>query len=475
MPVYYDSKAIIPAPIVNIQKQYTKSGDGQNIGVVYAITITGTLVAYKGSPNSSGTFWTTTGYPPDEQLGETLRLKSIIGKQGGLRQLFANEGKILEIVPLDGSTPLSCNPRVIDIQFAEGIWFDRCDYTITLETDAFRQAGILVGEDSFQVNGNDNYISAADESWTIEEDDTRVGVNQKGFRLTHTVSATGKRFYDGTGNLPKQPWQYAKEWVTAQLGFSEITLQSFTSDILTTPTDEYNHIINESIDEKAGTFSVTETWLLANDSAIEDFSISTRISLDSGYTTVGIEGTITGLESNVSKYTNATTKFSSVLALLFSRAQSYSGYTLNPDALTQVIGRNPVTGVITYSYEYDSRPTNFISGARSENISIVDTEQADVFSQIAVPGRLKGPILQDIGTRTAFFRTVNIELIMTPPTSTNWTTIMASKPDTSSLVQAIKDTLTSVFQIFVESDENSWDPKSGRYSRQIRWIVEFDV
>ena len=43
---------LIPAPFVNITKNFDKQGDGEIIGVTYAISLTGTLLADRGSPLS---------------------------------------------------------------------------------------------------------------------------------------------------------------------------------------------------------------------------------------------------------------------------------------------------------------------------------------------------------------------------------------------------------------------------------------
>ena len=47
---------LIPAPFVQINKEYDRTGDGAVIGVRYGITLTGTLVAHRGTPDYSGLF-----------------------------------------------------------------------------------------------------------------------------------------------------------------------------------------------------------------------------------------------------------------------------------------------------------------------------------------------------------------------------------------------------------------------------------
>ena len=63
--VVYDSKAIIPAPLVSVTKVYRTAGDGGKHGVGYEISLAGTILPFRGSPSGSYTlgdpsdaFWT---------------------------------------------------------------------------------------------------------------------------------------------------------------------------------------------------------------------------------------------------------------------------------------------------------------------------------------------------------------------------------------------------------------------------------
>jgi hypothetical protein len=95
--IKYGFNAIIPAPIVNISKSYGRTGSQQKVGSVFNITLTGSVIPDKGSPNSSGVF---SDSPTDEAL--TDNMGQIMLKQEHLRQLFSTDGLLLEINP--------CNP-----------------------------------------------------------------------------------------------------------------------------------------------------------------------------------------------------------------------------------------------------------------------------------------------------------------------------------------------------------------------------
>lgn len=490
MAVLYGGKSIIPAPFVTIDKEYQKSGDGKHIGTRFSVVLRGTLVAQKGSPDKSKNFHTASGYPADDSFTDEANQyhTSILRKQEALRELFANEGQILEFVPWDGSASVKCYPRVSGMTFEEGNWHNVSTYTVTLEADEI--LGLPGGEDDFLVEGENLYISEADESWSLEFNDQPQGVDLPySFRLTHNVSATGKRHYDATG-VVSEAWVQAKKWVAARLGIDNSFLHTTEALQLTGDYGAFNHTRTENTNELTGNYAVTETWLVSKTDYLEDFTVSVRTSAESSLTTVGIEGSITGLEVRSSgfgtvvqtKWDNAEEQWNSLVSggTLLTRAQSYSGITLNTDPLTSNVSRNPVTGVISYNYEYDNRPSNCIAGARSETITIDDQNPADVFARIGVIGREKGPVLQAINTVTESKRTISIEVIMDPatgcPTNADAVEIYLAQAPTSAVNNILtafeNDLISKNTQVFVENDSVNWLPKSGRYSRTKTWVYQ---
>ena len=72
MPVLYEdssnndtASALIPAPFVNISKDYNKTSDGKKIGSTYTINLEGTILPDKGSPHSDATFYTSADGSPN--------------------------------------------------------------------------------------------------------------------------------------------------------------------------------------------------------------------------------------------------------------------------------------------------------------------------------------------------------------------------------------------------------------------------
>ena len=483
--IQYDGKRIIPSPFLSINKEYTKSSDGQIIGSIFNVSLQGTLVAFKGSPTSSGTWHTGIGYPNDETIDNDSRLSSIERKQEALRDLFSAEGKTLWVQALDATTPISGFPRVITIDIPAGQWYDTCPYTVNMEIDK------LGTEDTFT-----DYIRDAQESWAIETDERpeSIGHLARTYRLSHSVSATGKRRFDGSGNAVRQAWHEAENWVKARLGFDNTIALSSGINNLPSYYHGYNCIRTENIDERAGSYSATENWILMSGIAvIEDFTVTTNKSIDATETVVRIDGTITGFENRNSslqllptsgtRYQNANIKFAIASGLALTRAQNYSGTTLNVYPRSSIVGRNPVIGAINYVFEYDNRPSNLITNAKSEVISISDTVTGGrSFAEIFVLDRTNGPILQDLGTRPSFKRNLNIELVVERPiVSGHITSIrnafyvanprmaIATSGTINALITALNPAGIGINACHSDPPQETWDFLKGRYSYSRTW------
>jgi len=182
LPIY-----LTPAPFVNITKEFDKQGDGEILGARYAITLSGTLVADRGSPTHQGLFLNTAADHIHDLDGdgtsgaepERLWYKSIQRKQKALMRLVSKlyEGSYLEIDPPseDGTNGFKAYVRLesIDLPAHEPGNPYKSDYTINLSAD------VLIGPD-----GNsdlDNWpaagkwlVSSASETWGIEETDRSV-------------------------------------------------------------------------------------------------------------------------------------------------------------------------------------------------------------------------------------------------------------------------------------------------------------
>lgn len=507
--VVYDGKKLIPAPMVNLNKTYQVSEDGTKLGALWDITVNGRLVAFKGSPRSkidvtvsdsgfggpNNQFWIQPLDPPDETIPAESRLPAIIRKQEGIRLLFANDGKVFEILPEDGSPAMQLNPRIKNIEFVGGtpseiVWFDTCDYTITMEADLIflNDSPIGLGEDIFTVDntktGKPIFLTAANEDWSLEFGDV-----PNTFRLTHNVSATAKKHYNSVGVVEEEGWENASVWVHSRLGqdLEQLRFRFPASGFPGSNFGGFNHVLSEQISELGGQYSISETWLVASGdpdgNALEDFTVNTTFASEGQPADIiRIEGTVTGLsddgvffDAHNQKLANANSKFAVVQTKLLERAKSFSGIeSLSTLPRSKVIGRNPFTGVVNYSFEFEGGGAGckIIANALSEIITITDIGQGDVFAAIPVLGRSAGPILQDIGTKTAKQRSLSIEITV-PATGDctigNLANNIALKPN----VDVIVNELTPVgTQVFKASDQESWTWQTGRFSRNVSWTFE---
>ncbi len=468
MPVIYNSKKLIPAPFVSISKSYDVADDGTILGKTYNIEVKGKFVAWMGSPNAAGVLWDQSGYPPDDTFNADGLLKSILRKQDAVRKLFADQGKVFEIQPLDGSASMKCNPRVLRVEVPDGHWATNpTDYTVFLEASSLEING---AEDEADIE--DYKITKASDEWGIEILDEKLNT----YRLTHTASAIGKRFFESDGSESASPWENAREYVLSKIGLGLKASRMVAADVLDANTlQAFNYLRSQTLNELTGAFAVTETWLCYDPqggaAAYDEFQVSTRTSLE-GRTSVGVSGNITGLAQynnttrvlTISRWTNASAKWTSIGSSLLTRAQTISGVTLNPTALQTQVGSNQVAGTVSYDYEYDDRPTATISGARSEHIFQDDDNAADVFAKIPVMQQPIGPVMQDIGSKTEKHRTISITAQM-PAKTMSYT---PTRPSTSSILASYIPTGTHS-AVFVSRDQEHWDPYTGQYSRNTTW------
>jgi hypothetical protein len=482
----YGDYSFTPVPLINMDKQYTKTGDQTNIGTVWKVTLNGTLTPL-----------------PDGVGGIT----NVVNLQRALREAFAQEGLAFEVI-CGEDTLIYAYPRILSLSFPESPnnWVLTSPYTIELEYDDELS---VTGE--VLTSGEDNtlmplYLSSASENWSVEFVDDRAkytleledgpDTNPYALRLTHTVNAVGKRRYV-SGIVEAEGWEQARNWVIDRLGYDSNKVS--ISGVFNLDPDifaAYNHIRTNTTDELSGEFAVTETWLVVNPSgsgisgrALEDFDISVKSGVDNNATMISIQGQIAGLETrdygtgvgdfaiDETKYEAALDYWSVIRDRLYYRASeigsSIATRPVHITPLNSTISHNPPQGTINYTYEFDDRPCNYITGALSEQVEISDSYPTDIFARITVPGRNAGPILQSIDTVTENTRQVSIQAVMAVPSGCD--SIVAAvglspRTQVNELLCELQTDLTDNYgQVFKTVDNETWNPKTGSYSRNIQW------
>ena len=568
MPVQVDYQGstvqITPAPLVSVSTQILKNGAGEPFGVSYAITLTGTVLDNKGSPYAfygpSNTLYNfvgggsptvdgpygafSTASSATQQLvprGESLT--AVMSKQSALRALFATDGQKLAITDWNTGDPnFVCYPRVISVDFQEGAYVERADYTITLEADTLlfgdgdstssvENEGSLIASDGVARAGitesqllaslSGAFIADFSEDWAIEVDEAQGESVElpRSYRVTHNINATGKTHFGppptpGSSPIKYKAWEQAKKFVQHRLSENATEYPNIMGKIgsgtvnLVNTYRGFNHTRTENLSESAGTYSVSETWLIASGTAYENYNLSISSSTSAPFVSVSIDGNIKGLteyspsgfggsDLNVGSsgaYDNALIKyrlisnngFFGVGSDIYKRANNAVAVELNSQPKSISLGTNAYTGELTYNLEFDNRPTNIISGVLSEQISVNDTYPGDVFATIPVIGRSTGPVLQYLGSRTEYKRDVSINLLMDytnlPYTSGN--NLIRFKPSvvqpTAGQIQNLLAYLSpanepGIRKYFCSPPSETWNPKNGQYSFNISWTYELDT
>jgi len=478
----YGTYNISPVPFLALTRQLQTKADGTIIGCLFNARLDGTIYCPTG------------GFP------------AVIAKQQDLRQAFLTHGLLFKVM-CDSTELIKAYPRIagpIDFQETSDNWVFSTKYSVDLQWDD----ELVLNEASGLVPP---YISDTQESWSVEfvEDKAKyeftlpgsiTDANPYQVRITHAISAVGKKHYT-SGTLDKEAWEQAREYIVPRLGYNGSYLgASGVLNISSGNFTAFNHVRQNVVDISAGSYSVTENWIAINPSgsgvagrALEDFTVDVRKGIESDITTVSIQGSIQGLETrsygtNPGDFTISETKYAAASGYwaainttrIYPRAQLFAGSGLtrpiNTTPASRVVGHNPVNGLITYSYEYNDRPSNCITGAITESIMVTDNNPTDVFAEIGIPGRSAGPILQDMGTITSAKREVSIEAIMAPATgcaSVSGLFINNPRTQVATIINLFSGDLTSTHtQVFKHADSETWDVKTGRYTRQVGWTYQ---
>jgi hypothetical protein len=542
---------IRPTPLVSITCTPIKNKTG-TLGSSYDIVLTGTILADEGSPFSTGLHHNNYNRPLGETIsygggGDLPRLGSIFAKQNALRELFALEASRFEFAPAN-TPPIVFYPKLVSISFEEGVYVDLCRYTVNLRADSILKNNNQVyidssyAPDGYNVGNKTEIELIAEfgglvedfsETWSMEVDEgigeTRGDLgphNPRTYRLTRNLTATGRDGFIPSGNAATSRlygWLEARNFLKKSViqndsngGYAKYpnhTLGVSLSDYVISLTGVYsatNHTRTENIDKTAGTFSITDTWLLTSGIAYENYNLSINASIDSPFISASINGTIKGLSvipasgslyngitpstGTPSPFDNAKTKYFEVsnngtygiTSYIYKRACNAANTTLNSQPKSIALATNEFTGEITYNVEFDNRPTNFISGVLSESINVNDTYPGDVFAIIPVLGRTTGPVLQYIGGRTEYRRDVGIEILLDytdVPYSSGRNPLLLSKPSLREPIRSQLNTLIKqlspayepgVRKYFLNPPSESWTPKEGRYSINLSWTYELD-
>jgi len=476
-----------PVPMINFAKEYNKTEDGRILNTATKLSLNGMLAI---PPNSTGGIY---------QLNA---LKT------GLVTAFNQQGSTL-LLKCDNTNILSINPRILSLQFRDSSnnWLMSVPYSIELEYQDSASGEI----------SNAQYVDSVSNTWSIEpiEDQPYFTWSPSGiidsspylFKIIHHISAKGRAIYANTnvlaGSGNPDPYENARDFCNSNLGtVAEMLtlLNSPPANILNLRLYNYHRVQNA--DKWGGSYTVDENWMLyksmsgTHGYAIENFTVDIKQSDTNNIATVGIQGTIQGLERitltgidvlamahEETKYYNAQSYWNGVKSLLPVRAKyAYDVYmtgvtkSLNLAKTNKSVGVNPKNGTINYNYEWTNTPSPLIAGAISENISFDYSFPTDKYAMIDILGRKSGPVIQLLDSRTPYELSLNIDVVVDPVAGTlpsHFYLSNSSCPhdNVKVFLSLVESELSTQYTTLVKTqDKPSWNPKAGSYRRNVVWV-----
>lgn len=466
MSVKYNGQSLIPAPLVQIQRQLRRFDTESSTS--YNITLNGTIVNVGTSVDSPG-------------ASGGLQMGDILSEQKRIRGIFGNNstGGYLEILAPDtNSNAITAYCTVNDISFSPGVWVNRSDYSISLSTNS-------IGGDS----DTDSLLEDARETWQISP------LSDGRWNVTHNLTATGKHYFASSG-VAVNALANARNWVSARRytisngGFLTAfnpTVQTFLPSsgfIVSLPAsgNYWNYNCNEAEDPTGYSTNLTENWLYCpSGNYSENYSVTTSIDVENSLrATVSIAGEVIGnagsdQDFNTKSQNSKNVFETTVLPNLYLRASYYSpsGYTTDTIATAKQVTYERFTGAIRYSTVYSAYlGGKLIPNSLEENISVSDVAGNDISAQFGIPGR-PYPLFQNMHTKSAPQRNITINLRMKNTASGIYDaqSLLSSylaRPDTDFIINTLKP---SRGYYFLNNDYIEWNPTSKIYSRQVGWTI----
>ena len=557
---------LVPAPLVSFSRQTYNNIGRPQLGSDYSISLEGTLVPEKGNPYFAMTgtqpvdavlstdAWTQPSLvssagaanEPNYGYDENALLAATLRKQEKIRSLFANDSisgvasPIIVNITNWGETTkgLKFAAFVSDISFtSESRGVKPGSYSINLTCDSF----IDSANDGEFESSNDELkakyaITSVNEGFSISEGNqfnlrfAGEGVNttldsvNKVYNVSRNTTVVGAPRYDENGAyVSGEPWQQASGFLYEYLGSGIGIIPSGRampfSNFSSSGYKLANTVISEDIDKEGGSYTITENSIVYSGQPVihnVDVDVSTDASQKRS---VSIQGTIEGLNTEdpfsitTNKYSNAEAFNSGVNPTGYGNipsgyfyAKSLAGLSwLNPNFQSSSISRSPAAGVINYSYSFDDRPPNLVSGSIQETITVNDVYPGELFSATPVIGRNQ-PILQYLNSRSEYKRSLSINVTMSEQ-SQEWSygdaangywsgatqsniqkLFINDKPsnisipsgDLNAIFEAINPINDPNFTVrngkcFHSAPTENWDATSRSYSYSIEWVYEREV
>jgi len=517
--VTYGDYVFKPAPNVSYEREtYAIKNNGTIIGGVYTISLEGTLI-----PEATGE-----GGPLNLFTSQESLYAAFTGNYREFIAEFLGESC--------SGTVISGRPLVNSISISSPDYYTkRADYSISLGfnassvsgTDDYLGTGLNL-EDA-QTNYSFSYIKKPQKYYGVEFPPV--------LEISRNVSAVGQTISTGedAGGVAMciSGLTNAINYVT---GVATTELNNIEVNHLLNPGTGLNYgyktyLTERSVsqDETAASFSVDDTFIAIatgmpntggmstlpsgvingpisgfvplGDYPVNDtFNLNVEKNNQDGIAKVSMDGVVKGYPSyslldgsftlvadsgsfdiarNYTKFCLDNKIFSTRASIAYSGAIAETltgviGTPFNTSPLSETYGYNIEEGTVTYNIAFDNRAGHCVTGVISETINVTKKRPTDVYAEIKILGRAAGPLLQDIGTKTAFTQDLSISAAVIPstgcPTGDGYFDASpAAQYDTivDQLEQSISDDDNTIFRT---ADSETFDIKTGRYTRQASWI-----
>lgn len=489
----YGNYSFDPRPLFTVNKELIKTPSNTGLGTKYTLTLNGTIL--------------NTGISLDDFKGG---VNTVFSGVEDIRTAFSQDFELLVLKCDDENPIISGYPKIVSLDFTNTSdnYVRRADYTINLELPtlvgtSYDLLGIEGGGGDLTASGLTSITEdisieflderLADPSLALFTDDELPTI----FSISKNLTAQGASLpSDGTAYI--EPWERAQKYVKDNLSSTGGLDSYFSGAMCVKDMNIASTFRTMSVNQTDGSCAGTQTFVAYTGSyaAVEDFEASMEGSHDTALSTVTINGTIQGFNTNIdytncppsgnSKFDNALAKWGSVSGSLFNRAlkvfasgshynvrdSTGSNEPLNMKPLSYSLGYNPIAGTVTYSVSYDDRLEFWDPTAISETISITRNYGPDMYASLTILGRSAGPLLQHLGTVGPTTSDITVDVVYKPYRQSD-----NNKPDFVDWVNnqsidkpIIYNTLfANPSNGFVTSDTETWDPAAGHYTHSKSW------
>jgi len=513
--IKYGGYKMTPAPLLEYQREVFRAAEGSEvIGGLHRITLNGTLYPLStGAPDGP-----TNVFKAEEDLFNAFNTD--------YREFY------IDFIGGDASctgTVICGRPFIDTVSITSNDnWARTANYTIEL----IFAASAITGTKDLLASGLNLRSTSTNYSVEYLNKGFRFGdeVAAPVIQVSRSVSVEGLAV--GSGNLTPgfcekgsdasgvlTAFDHAKNYISGIVGPSgnNIAIPDLGAVIFGVDVDDtIIHLIDRSVntDKVAGTIDLSDTFIaiptgtgsydgriLASGRpysypAMDTFNLEVSSELENGVGSVTINGDVQGYPSfnnnkilvpevgktafeNASGYfvdAQTTGTFSARAGAAFSgtlatNIEDRTSLPLNTKPISKTFGYNISEGTVNYSFSYNNRPANCNPSVLSETISVTKNNAVDVHASLTILGREAGPILQDIGTKTAITEDLNIEAVVVPYSGCRSGNFIADAPDYGSVVSGVENNISGGGNTFFRTADNeTYDVKAGRYSRQVSWI-----